>query len=194
LVVEELLDALEAERGLALGHTRLIAVVETADAWFRVHEIATASERLVALALGAEDFALSVRMEPLAEVLQGPKQTAIIAARAAGILPLGFMGTVADFRDLEAFRALVARSRTFGFAGATCVHPSQVAILNALYGISSEEIARAQRMIAAYETAIAAGFGAVTFEGKMIDVPVVERAKELLRRAQRQQAREAGSP
>jgi citrate lyase subunit beta/citryl-CoA lyase len=190
-VITELLDALEAERDLARGHTRLIAVIETADAWFRVHEIAKASARLVALALGAEDFALSVGMEPIAEVLQGPKQTAIIAARAAGILPLGFMGTVADFRDLEAFRALVMRSRAFGFAGATCVHPSQVAVLNACYGTSPEEIDRAQRMLAAYDAAVAGGLGAVTFEGKMIDVPVVERAKALLRRAERQRARGA---
>ena len=80
-------------------------LVETADAYFRLREIAKASPRLVALSLGAEDFALALSMEPIGETLQMAKQTMIIAARAAGILPLGFMGTVADFADLDAFRA-----------------------------------------------------------------------------------------
>jgi citrate lyase subunit beta/citryl-CoA lyase len=122
-------------------------------------------------------------------VLQAPKQTIIIVARAAGILPLGFMGTVADFQDLEAFRTLVRRSRKFGFACATCIHPSQVAIINEEYGCAPQEVDRARRMVAAYDAAIAQGLGAVTFEGKMIDVPVVERAKALIRLAQRQNAR-----
>ena len=116
-MIAELLDAFEAARGLPVGHTRLVALVETADAYFRMREIAKATPRLVALSLGAEDFALSVGMEPIGETLEAPKQTMIIAARAAGIIPLGFMGTVADFKDLELFRQVVRRSRKFGFAG-----------------------------------------------------------------------------
>jgi citrate lyase subunit beta/citryl-CoA lyase len=188
-VIAELLDAAESRQGLAPGQTRLIALIESAEAYFRVREIAKATPRLVALSLGAEDFALSVGMEPIGETLEMPKQTVIIAARAAGILPLGFMGTVADFKDLEAFRAVVRRSRRFGFAAATCVHPSQVPILNEEYGISPEQADRARRMIAAYDEAMARGLGAVTFEGKMIDVPVVEREKALLARFARQAER-----
>jgi citrate lyase subunit beta/citryl-CoA lyase len=189
LVIAELLDAAEAKGGLTAGHTKLVALLETADAYFRVREIAKATPRLVALSLGAEDFALSVGMEPIGETLEMPKQTVIIAARAAGILPLGFMGTVADFADLEAFRAVVRRSRKFGFAGATCIHPSQLAILNEEYGVSAAELDRAQRMVAAYDEAMAKGLGAVTFEGKMIDVPVVERAKAVIRRAGKMRAK-----
>ena len=120
-----------------------------------------------------------------------PKQTMIIAARAAGIIPLGFMGTVADFKDLELFRQVVRRSRKFGFAAASCIHPSVVHVLNEEYGVSPEAIDRAKRMIAAYDDVIARGIGAVTFEGKMIDVPVVEREKALLRQAERFAARRA---
>jgi citrate lyase subunit beta/citryl-CoA lyase len=188
-VIAELLDAFEAARGLPVGHTRLVALVETADAYFRVSEIAKATTRLVGITLGAEDFALSVGMEPIGETLEAPKQTVIIAARAAGILPLGFMGTVADFKDEEAFRQVVRRSRKFGFACATCIHPSVVHVLNEEYGVSPESIDRARRMVAAYDDAIARGVGAVTFEGKMIDVPVVEREKALLRQAERFAAR-----
>jgi citrate lyase subunit beta / citryl-CoA lyase len=184
-VIVELLDGLEAARGLPTGHTRLVALLETAEAYFRAREIAKATPRLVAMSLGAEDFALSVGMEPIAETLQAPKQTVIIAARAAGIIPLGFMGTVADFRDTEAFRQVLRRSRAFGFAAATCIHPSVVPVINDEYGVSPEAADRARRMIAAYDEAIARGVGAVTFEGKMIDVPVVERAKALLAQAER---------
>jgi citrate lyase subunit beta/citryl-CoA lyase len=188
-VIAEMLDTLEAERGLKVGHTRLVALVETADAYFRLREIARATPRLDALSLGAEDFATSVGMEPIGETLQAPKQTMIIAARAAGILPLGFMGTVADFDDLEAFRATIRRSRRFGFVGASCIHPSQVPILNEEFGWSDAEVDRARRMVATYDAAKAKGLGAVTFEGKMIDVPVVERAQALIRQAERQRAR-----
>jgi len=188
-VIAELLDALEAARGLPIGHTRLVALIETADAYFRTREIAKATPRLVALSLGAEDFALSVGMDPIAETLQAPKQSVIIAARAAGIIPLGFMGTVADFKDTQAFRDVVRRSRKFGFVAASCIHPSAVPVLNEEYGVSPQAAAQARRMIAAYDEAIQRGIGAVTFEGKMIDVPVVERAKELLAQAERFAAR-----
>jgi citrate lyase subunit beta/citryl-CoA lyase len=191
-VIAELLDATEAARGLPVGHTRLVALVETADAYFRMREIAKATPRLVGLSLGAEDFALAVGMEPIGETLEAPKQTMIIAARAAAILPLGFMGTVADFGDLDAFRQVVRRSRKFGFAAASCIHPSVVHVLNEEYGVSPEAADRARRMIAAYDDVIARGIGAVTFEGKMIDVPVVEREKALLRQAERFAARRKG--
>src|SRR5262249_15901887 len=190
--IAELLDALEAARGLSIGHTRLVPLIETADAYFRAREIAKATPRLVALSLGAEDFALSVGMEPIAETLQAPKQAVIIAARAAGIIPLGFMGTVADFKDTEAFRDVVRRSRKFGFVAASCIHPRAVPVPNEEYGVSPQPAAQARRMIAAYDEAIARGIGAVTFEGKMIDVPVVERAKAMLALAERFAARRPG--
>jgi citrate lyase subunit beta/citryl-CoA lyase len=189
IVIAELLNTFEAQRDLTPGHTRLVALVETADAYFRVREIAKATPRLDALSLGAEDFATALGMEPIGETLQAPKQTMIAAARAAGILPLGFMGTVADFDDLDAFRATIRRSRKFGFAGASCIHPSQVSILNEEFGWSDAELDRARRMVAAYDAAKAQGLGAVAFEGKMIDVPVVERAEALIRQAERQRAR-----
>jgi citrate lyase subunit beta/citryl-CoA lyase len=192
LVIAELLDSRERELGLPAGHTKLVALIETADAYFQAREIAKATPRLVGLSLGAEDFALSVGMQPVGEALQLAKQTMIIAARAAGILPLGFMGTVADYRDLDAFRQIVRRSRTFGFAAASCIHPSQLPVLNAEYGVTAEEVARARRMLAAFDAAVAQGVGAVAFEGSMIDVPVVERAKDLLARAERLAARRAG--
>jgi citrate lyase subunit beta / citryl-CoA lyase len=176
---------------MTLCATKFVALVETASGFLRLPETARAHPRLVALSIGAEDFALSVGMLPEADGLFFPKQQMIIAARAAGILPLGFIGTVADFRDLDAFRATIRRSRRLGFAGASCIHPSQVAILNEEYRPSPDEVAQAERAVAAYDAATAAGVGAIELDGKMIDVPVIERAKHVLARHRAVLAREA---
>jgi citrate lyase subunit beta/citryl-CoA lyase len=181
-LLAEIIDEVEIERGVTPGTTRLIAMVETAAAFFRIAEIARAHPRLCALNLGAEDFALSAGILPEAEGLFMPKQMAVFAARAAGIMPLGFIGTVAEFHDLEGFRATIRRSRCLGFIGASVIHPSQVPILNEEFRASPEEVDHAHRVVAAYDEALAAGVGAVTVDGKMIDVPVVERARLLIER------------
>ena len=197
-MVAEIVDELEVERGMAPSTTRLVALIETAGAFFHMAEIARAHPRLVGLSVGAEDFALALGMLPEAEGLLYPKQQMIIAARAAGILPLGFIGTVAEFRDLDAFRATIRRSRRLGFAGASCIHPTQVGILNEEYRPSAEEVAHAQRVSDAYQAALAGGIGAIELDGKMVDVPVVERARQVLARHQAILTREAraggGSP
>jgi len=190
-LVAEIIDELEAERGIAVGTTKMLAMVETASAFFRIAEIARAHPRLVGLNLGAEDFALSAGMLPEAEGLFMPKQMCVFAARAAGIMPLGFVGTVAEFHDLDGFRETVRRSRRLGFMGASVIHPSQVAILNEEFSASAAEIDHARRVVAAYDAALAAGVGAVTVDGKMIDVPIVERARLLLEREDAIAAREA---
>jgi len=190
-LVAEVIDELEVERGIPVGTTRMLAMVETASAFFRIAKIAKASPRLVGLNLGAEDFALSAGMLPEAEGLFMPKQMCVFAARAAGIMPLGFVGTVADFSDLDGFRETVRRSRRLGFMGASVIHPSQIAILNEEFRASAEEADHASRVVAAYDKALAEGVGAVTVDGKMIDVPIVERAKLLLEREAAIAAREA---
>ena len=181
--VEEVVAELEAERGLAAGSVRFIALVENAAGFFRMEQIAKASARIVGLSLGSEDFAADVGMRSEPEGLFYPKQHAIFAARAAGIMPMGFIGSIADFRDQEAFRAIVRRSRRLGFMCASAVHPLQVAVLNEEFSPGQAEVEHAERMIAAYDTAYAAGLGAVQFEGAMIDVPVVERARSVVKRA-----------
>jgi len=179
-LIAEVVSELEAERGMAAGATQFIAMIETPGAWFQMPEIAKADRRIVALTLGGEDFALAMGMLPTAEALMMPKQQLAIAARAAGILPLGFIGTVADYKDLDAFRATVRRSRRLGFRGASVIHPSQVPILNEEFSPSADDVASARRIVAAYDEAVAAGHGSISVDGKMIDVPVVLRAQETL--------------
>jgi citrate lyase subunit beta / citryl-CoA lyase len=187
--LDEMVAKLEAKRGLKPGHTKFIAMVETPAAFFKMPEIAAAVERNAAMDIGGEDFALENGMEPTEEALLMPKQQMIYAARSAGIMPLGYIASVASFGDLEAFRRMVQRSRQFGFLGASCIHPAQVTIVNELYSPSSEEVALAKRIIAGNEKAKAEGRASFAVDGKMVDVPVVVRAQRLLERHAAIQAR-----
>jgi citrate lyase subunit beta/citryl-CoA lyase len=87
---------------------------------------------------------------------------------------------VADYKDLDAFRETVRRSRRLGFRGASVIHPAQVPILNEEFAPSADEVASAKKIVAAYDEAVAAGRGSISVDGKMIDVPVVLRAQGLL--------------
>jgi len=195
-LIAEAVAELEAERRMPIGTTRFIVMIETAAAFFRMPQIAGSHHRIVAMTLGAEDFALSVGMLPEAEGLFLPKQQLAIAARAAGVMPLGFIGTVADYKDLDAFRRTVQRSRRLGFLGASVIHPSQVPILNAEFSPSEEDVGAARRIVAAYEEATAAGRGSIAVDGKMVDVPVVKRAQQTLQRhaAVRERERRRSTP
>ncbi|HET7595586.1 MAG TPA: CoA ester lyase [Burkholderiales bacterium] len=190
-LLDQLVTELEGKRGMTVGHTRFITMIETADAYTRIDEIPRASPRVAAMNIGGEDFALDCAMQPDDDVLLHPKQRMIIAARAAGVMPLGFIGTVADFSDWERFRQMVRRSRRFGFDGAGCIHPGQVSIVNEEYTPSAAEVDYARKVIRMDEEAAAAGRGSFQIDGKMIDIPVVVRAKNLLTRHAAIQAREA---
>src|SRR3954454_16496116 len=189
--IDEFISRLESERGMRLGRTRLIAMIETPGAFLRMPAIAQASERLAAMNIGGEDFALETGMEPTEETLLMPKQQMVFAARAAGIMPLGFIASVAGFGDRESFRRMVRRSRQFGFMGAGCIHPGQVPIVNQEYSPSTDELELAGKIVSENAKAEAAGRASFAIDGKMIDIPVVERARRLLERAAAIAVREA---
>ena len=190
-LVDQLVTGLEEKRGMKPGQTKFIVMIETADAFTRIDEIPRASPRVVAMNIGGEDFALDLNAQPEDDVLLHPKQRMIIAARAAGVMPLGFIGTVADFSDWEKFRLMVRRSRRFGFDGAGCIHPGQVKIVNEEYTPSAEEVAYARKVIRMDQEAQASGRGSFQIDGKMIDIPVVVRAERLIQRHETIKAREA---
>lgn len=181
LLAEHMTEA-EAACGAPPGRTRAIGLVETADSLPQMEAIARASPRLVAIGVGGEDLATDLGAEATPDALDLPKRMCVLAARAAGILPLGFIGTVAGLTDLEGYRQMLRRSKAIGFACASAIHPVHIPILNEEYGAQPEEVARAGRMVAAFDAALAQGIGAVTFEGQMIDGPVVARARRLLAR------------
>jgi citrate lyase subunit beta/citryl-CoA lyase len=119
-------------------------------------------------------------------VLRLPKLLVHLAAKAAGLLSFGMLRTVADFKDAESVAASAREARAFGFDGASCIHPSVVPILNAAFTSTPEELDRARRMVAAFEAAKAKGEGAFLFDGKMVDEPVVARARRMLAHASNQ--------
>lgn len=190
-LIDELVSELEEKRGMAIGHTKFITMIETPDAFFRIQEIAAASPRNVACVIGGEDFALNNNMQPIGETLLYPKQHMVFAAYAAGVMPLGFVDSVAGFGDWEKFRKMVRRSRDFGFLGAGCIHPGQVTIVNEEYTPTAEEVDYARKVIKLDREAAAAGRGAFQLDGKMIDIPVVVRAEKLIKRFEAIKAREA---
>jgi len=197
-LLAELVDKIEADRGLPHGHTRFVLLIETADAFFHVREIAGAHERVAAISLGSEDFTLATQSQPDPDVLLYPKQQIVIAAYAAGVLPLGVIGSIANYQDIEGYRHAIQRSRRFGFQGGSCIHPAIVPLLNEGFGPSDEEIAAAERIIAGFEEARVRGRGSISVDGKMIDIPVVLRAERMLQIAEkikaRRRANNAGAP
>jgi len=190
-LLDELVTELEEKRGMTIGHTKFIAMVETADAFFRIHEIVRASPRIVATCIGGEDFALDNNMQPSGEALFYPKQHMIIAANSASIMPIGFIDSVAGFGDWDKFRKMVRRSRDFGFMGAGCIHPGQVTIVNEEYTPTAEEVEYARKIIKLDKEAAAAGRGSWSLDGKMIDIPIIVRAQKLIKRYDAIKARES---
>ncbi|NQV98258.1 MAG: CoA ester lyase [Rhodospirillales bacterium] len=184
-LLEELIVKRELAQGMAPGTTLLVPMIETAGAYFRMDEIARSSTRNVAITLGGEDFALDTGMVPDEETLFLGSQKLVYAARAAGIIPLGTIGTVADYQDLDAYRASAKKSQKFGFEGSACIHPSVVPLLNEEFSPSAAEVARAERIVSVYQQAQADGTGAIALDGKMVDVPVALRAEKLLARHRR---------
>ena len=182
-LLSEVVGTREAALGLPAGQTRLIGIVETPQALPHLAAIAAADPRMAAIGLGSEDLSTELEAVPGADLLYPRGVMVVAAARGAGILPLGSGGAFADFSDLEGYRAALRRSRRLGFACTACIHPLHVPIINEEYGVAAEEADRARRLIAAFEAAVARGEGAVAFDGAMIDLPVVERARRLVARA-----------
>ncbi len=181
----------EAAAGMTQGSVRFVVLIETADGFLDMLAIARATRRTIAINLGNEDFAFDLGMEASDETLLMPRQQLVIVATAAGIMPLGLMGPATRFDDLDAYRALALRSRRFGFVGSSCIHPSQIALLNEAFSPTAEQVAEARRVVQAAEAAGAEGRGAFAIDGRMIDAPIVARAQAVILRHQTIEARES---
>lgn len=180
--VAEILDECEREQGLPPGHTRLIVMVEDAQGLENLPAIARAHPRISGLTVGAEDLAVSLRMAVDPDTLYVPNVLALTACRAAGITPIGFVGSVADFADRDAYAATLARAARLGFESAFCIHPAQVDIVNAAFSPAPQAVTRARALLAEFDAQCAAGRAACTFEGRMVDAPVAEQARQLIAR------------
>ncbi|MBB1488160.1 HpcH/HpaI aldolase/citrate lyase family protein [Oceanospirillum sediminis] len=175
--IDEMITELEREKGLPHGHTRLIGFIESIDGLYQAREIARASQRLAGLGMGTEDLALEMGMQNTPETLSGPCQQLIMAARGAGIQPIGLAGSMAEFRDMDKYQRQLQLGYQLGFQSAFCIHPLQVAEVNRIYQPNQTLIAWAEQVIDIADTT---GNTVFEVEGKMVDLPVIEKARGLL--------------
>ena len=175
----EAVDALGAEG------PPVVAIAETADGLRHAYEVAS-QPRVQAIIVGAIDLGVDLRLE------QRPDGLEILFARSKAVLdsaaariraPIDRVWT--DVRDGDGLEADARFARSLGFRGKACVHPDQVEIVNRVFTPSDEELTRARRVIEAYEQAVGEGEGVTALEGEMIDLPVVERARQVLALAER---------
>ena len=178
-----IIEAQEKARGLKQGSIVLLPWIETARSILHAEEIARASTRTVALAFGADDYALDmgiVRSVEGGELLL-PRGLLAIAARAAGVVAID--GIYANFRDEDGLLGEARLARQLGFAGKFLIHPAQIKPVNRVFDPSIEEVAWARKIVAAFEAAVAGGVAVTVVDGEMVDTPVAERAKKLLLQA-----------
>lgn len=154
----------------------LFALIEDPAALLDAAAIA-AHPAVAGLSAGGEDLATALGASPEPDVLRTPKLMIHYAAKAHGKLSFGLFRTVADYTDLIGLKAAALEARRHGFDGASCVHPSAVLILNTVFAPTQDEIDWARRVLAAAEATDA---GAFTLDGRMVDAPIIARARAIL--------------
>ena len=180
-----LIEPLEQKAGLAAGRLKLILWIESAKAIVNAYEICSSSKRIIAVAFGAEDFTNDMGIERTdddSEIVYA-RSAVCIAARAADIVALDtpYFG----FRDPDGLQRDANSANKQGFKGKFAIHPTQIDIINAAFSPSPQEVEHAKRVLAAFEAAEHQGRGSTSLNGKVIDVPVVKRARAILRMADR---------
>ena len=197
-------DALVTAIERAKGRTKPITfevIIESAAGIAHVEEIAASSPRLVAMSLGAADFAASMGMQTTGiggtqenyYMLQGGAkhwpdpwhwaQAAIVAAcRTHGVLPVD--GPFGDFSDDDGFLAQARRCATLGMVGKWAIHPKQIALANSVFTPSEAAVAEAREILAAMEAAKARGEGATVYKGRLVDIASIKQAEVIVKQAE----------
>lgn len=167
------------------GHLPIAALIES-PAGVLASAAVSAHDRVCALGFGAEDHAAALGVAPTPLALAWPAAQVVHAAHAHGRASWGLAASVAEFGDLPRFEAAVRDARAMGFTGSVCIHPRQVPLLNAGFSPTADELAWARRVIEADHAARAAGRGATQLDSRMVDRPIVERARRWLATASAQ--------
>ena len=166
--------------GVKPGQTALIPMIESARAVLRCEEIAQASSRIAGLTMGGEDYAadLGVARTPEGRELDHIRHVIVNVCVAYKLTP--FDGIYAALHDEAGLRADAAFSRSIGFKGKYIIHPEQAVPVNEAFSPTPDEVASAQRIVTAFDEALKQGVGTIQVDGKMIDAPVVKRARDLV--------------
>ncbi|MBO4817133.1 MAG: citrate (pro-3S)-lyase subunit beta [Bacteroidales bacterium] len=163
-----------------VGRTQIMAAIESALGIVNAYQIASASSRMMGIALGAEDYTANLKTMRSNEgiELQLARETIVVAARAAGISC--FDTVFSNLEDMEIFRKEVEFIKTLGFDGKSIINPRQIDVVNEVFTPTEKEIAKAQTIIAAIKEARQRGSGVISVNGKMVDRPVVIRAERII--------------
>ena len=177
------ITAIEKACGRAVGSTQLLAAIESAQGILAVNDIAKASPRLMGIALGAEDYVRNMKTErsPDGIELLFARSSILHAARANGLM--AFDTVYSDARNEEGFLREASLIKQLGFDGKSLINPNQITLIHNLFAPTQKEVDHAERVIAAAEEAERNGSGVVSLNGKMVDSPIIERAKLVLQRA-----------
>jgi citrate lyase subunit beta / citryl-CoA lyase len=180
-IADWMIANLEREHGLPAGSIDLIPIIETALGISNLASICRSGTRIRRIAFGAGDFTLDMGMawtQSEAELL--PYRSAcVMESRAAGLEPP--MDTVwADLRDAEGFLASARHAAQLGFQGKMCIHPDQIAGANAAFSPDEATVARARRIVEAFDDAERKGLASIQLDGQFVDYPIVARARRVL--------------
>ena len=178
--VDRMLRPIEPLAGVEPGSTKIVAWAETASALVDARDIAASSPRVIALAFGAEDFTndMGIERSDAGDEVQVPRSLVPVAARAANVASLD--SPFVAFQDPGALRADSQKARQMGYTGKHAIHPSQIDIINEVFSPAPDEVAYARRIVEAWNKAQSEGRGSLAMDGRMVDVPVVKRAQNLL--------------
>ncbi|MGG1558608.1 HpcH/HpaI aldolase/citrate lyase family protein [Geobacillus thermoleovorans] len=185
ILVDRLLGQLEEGKNLPRGSIRIVPLIESALGLQHAYEIATASDRVIRLAFGSVDFTLDIGAKLTKEgtELLYARSQLVVASRAAGIEgPID--AVYIHIRDLEGLQQETRFAKQLGFQGKMVIHPEQIPIVNKIFMPTAEEVEEAKAIVDAFAEAVAAGSGAIQWNGKMIDYPVAERAKRIVAQAE----------
>ena len=177
--VEREIEKVEKEIG-CLGRTQIMAAIESALGIVNAYAIATASKRMMGIALGAEDYSANLKTQrtPGGAELLLARETIVVAARAAGIAALDTV--YSNLNDMDTFRKEVELIKTLGFDGKSIINPRQIEIVNEVFTPSEKAIEKSKVILAAIKEPEQRGSGVIAVNGKMIDRPVVLRAQRTI--------------
>lgn len=178
--IDRIITQVEREQGFPDGCIQMMAAIETAKGLMNAYQIATASPRMVALAIGGEDFVADLRTSrsPEGHELFVARSQLVLAARAAGVMVID--SVFSNVNDEAGFVAETKLIKQLGFDGKSVINPRQIRLVQEIFAPTQQEIINAERVLAAYRQALEHNLGVIALDGKMIDTPIVTRAERVL--------------
>ncbi|MDO5562768.1 MAG: aldolase/citrate lyase family protein [Synergistaceae bacterium] len=182
-ILDEELSAIEDKNGIPVGRTQIFCLLETAKGIWNAYDIACASSRVAAIIPGGEDLTADLKTSRSKEgtELEWARRMLVFAARAAGVDPLDTV--FPRVSDDDGLRQETEFIKQLGFSGKSIIHPNQISIIHEVFNPTEQEIQKALKIVNAAKEAAARGQGAVSVDGRMVDIPVVKRAEYVLQRA-----------